>query len=187
MARDSQRSKVYAAERAAFPQRNENLTTAEAQAIIDKWSSSAYLRKRYPRAAYPLEVRDGRGRRNAAYLGHYSPSENGYLSHGRYAIAIPKWGRSKWVLAHEFAHHLVGMRDGAWHDWKFVEAYLYVVRVFLGKGTEETLKAEMKARRVKWRKPVKRQMTDEQRQAARERMLAMHATGALSKKNGPDA
>lgn len=175
MARDSQRSKVYRAQREAFGNGSEGLGVEEAQALLDKWASSAYLRKRYPKANRPVEVRDGRGYRRAVYAPSYCPSINGWRGASRDVIQLPKWARSRWILAHEFAHHLVGLRDGAWHDWAFCEAYLYVVRVFLGRHDEEKLKAAFKTHKVRFRPVRKRQMTDEQRQAARERMLAMHA------------
>jgi putative metallohydrolase (TIGR04338 family) len=168
MARDTQRKKVYDAEDAAFDKsKSEELSVLECQAFIDKCLSSKVLQRKYPRAARRgyFKVADGRGRRRACYAPGYEE------------LRIPRWARSRWILLHELAHGLT-YPSQPWHGWKFCECYLYLVRVFLGRGAEEILKTEFKARRVKFREPRKRQMTDEQRQAARERMLAWHAAKA---------
>jgi putative metallohydrolase (TIGR04338 family) len=166
MARDSQRGKVYAAENAAFDKsKSEDLSVAECQAFIDKCLNSKGLQSKYPKATRRYKVTDGRGRRTACY----APLIN--------QLRVPRWARSRWVLLHELAHALVfSFSDShAPHGWEFCECYLYLVRVFLGRWAEDALKAEFKARRVRYRPPRKRQMSDEQRQAARERMLAYHA------------
>ena len=163
--RDTQRQKVYDSENAAFDKRkSEGMTVAEAQAFIDKCCSSAVLRRRYPRAGIEFTVTDGRGRRRACFT-PWPYNE----------LRMPRWSRSRWVLLHELAHALTFSRKQAWHSWEFCECYLYLVRVFLGRGQEELLKREFKARRVKYRPPRKRQLTEDQRSAARERILALNA------------
>jgi putative metallohydrolase (TIGR04338 family) len=176
--RDTQRQRVYDAETAAFGRDSEEMTLAECQAFVDKCLSSAWLRKRFPRAAEPVEVRDGRSRRRAGY----GPGAM-YLVLGSprivtrpNIITMPRWTRSKWQLLHELAHHL--SRHEPAHGWQFAECYLYLVRVFLGRGREEMLKEQFKAHRVRFREPRERRMTQEQREAARQRMLAMHAARA---------
>lgn len=159
--RDSQRSKLYAAERRAFASDEPmpEMSVETMQALIDKWASSKVMQRRYPRARRRCVVRAGRG---ASYVPLY------------YAITMPRWGRSRrWVLVHEYAHHLAPT-DVAAHGWQFCEAYLYLVRVVIGKQAEERLKAEFKAGKVRYRKPVKRQMTEAQKQAARERMRKLN-------------
>lgn len=168
MARDTQRQKVYDAERAAFGgSKPEGYSIAEMQQLIDKWRSSKVLQRHYPRATRPLRVADGRGRRRACFapMGLFHDDE----------LRMPRWSRKKWVLLHEFAHALTYSSARAWHGWEFCECYLYLVRVYIGRGAEEKLAREFKAHHVKYRKPRKRQMTEAQREAARQRMLAMHA------------
>lgn len=175
--RDTQRSKVYRAEEALKSLvGSEGLTVPECQALIDKWASSAYLRRHYPQASVRCEVRDGRGHRRAVYYSEYAVQEAGFFTGWRPVIHLPKWARSKLVLAHEYAHHLAP--EGAKHDHEWAALYLYLVRVFIGKWAEDELKASFKTNRVKFRPPVKRTMTDAQRQAARERMVALNAQKA---------
>lgn len=164
--RDSQRSKIYAAEDAAFNRGfSEGLTVGECQAIVDKVLASRTVRERYPRADLPVLVADGRGRRSACYAA---------TRYGRPTLCIPRSLRSKWVVLHELAHHLTHKR-GVPHGWEFAECFLYLVRVFIGRHAEARLKQEMKARRVKYAPPRRSTMTDDQREAARQRMLAINA------------
>jgi hypothetical protein len=157
--RDTQRQRLYDAERDAFGRTADGYTVEQMQALIDKWRSSKTLCKRYPRAKLPVKVTDGRSRRRGAY------------SYGK--IAMPRAARSKRYLLHELAHHLV--IEGPAHGWQYAECYLYLVRVFMGRSAEEALKREFKAHRVRFRAPRRSTMTDAQREAARQRMLAMHA------------
>lgn len=163
--RDSQRKRVYDAERAAFPGMFDgHLSVSEMQALIDKWCSSRVLQRRYPKAERPPTVADGRGRRRGGHVGR--------------ELRMPRMTRTKPYLLHELAHHLTHRSDRASHGWEYAECMLYLVRVFLGLGASKTLEATYKAHRVKYRQPRKRQLTEEQRQAARERMLAWHAERA---------
>lgn len=163
--RDSQRSKVYAAEDAAFPRilGLARLDLNEMQRIVDKVCSSKLVQRKYPRAKHAPLVTDGRARRSAAY------------DHWRNQVKMPTWARTKSALLHELAHALTYQKGEAGHGWRFCECYLYLVRVYMSKGAEETLRAEFKARKVKFKPPRTRRMTDEQRLAASERMKAMHA------------
>lgn len=159
-----QRQKVYNAEVAAFGQaEDQGYSVADMQAMVNKWCASAVVRRRYPRAITPPTVTDGRSRRRGAYKA------------GWHEIAMPRHARTKWYLLHELAHALTYSRLEAGHGWRFAECYLYLVRVYLGKGAEEKLRAQFKAHRVKHRRPRKRVMTTAQREAARQRMLAWHA------------
>jgi len=159
-----QRQKVYNAEVAAFgPARDDGYSVAEMQAMVDKWLASAVVRRRYPMAAHKVTVTDGRSRRRGGYKA------------GWHEIAMPRATRTKWYLLHEVAHALTFNRLEPGHGWRFAECYLYLVRVYLGKGAEEKLRGQFKAHRVKHRRPRKRVMTAAQREAARQRMLDWHA------------
>ena len=78
-------------------------------------------------------------------------------------------------MLHELAHALTYSRELAPHGWEFCECYLYLVRIYLGRAAEAKLRQEFKARKVRHRQPRKRTMTEAQREAARQRMVAWHA------------
>lgn len=80
-------------------------------------------------------------------------------------------------MLHEMAHCLVDESvwpAPAWHSWEFVECYLWLVRIYMGRHVEQALLAEFKKRNVKHRPPRTRAMTDEQREAARQRMIEIN-------------
>lgn len=165
--RDSQRSKLYAAEDAAFDlgyngfQSRDTLSLQECQAIVDKVWASKIIRRKYSRATrYSLAplVCDGRGRRRACY------------SPGRHVIKLPRWSRQKYIVLHEIAHALAYASDRAFHGWEFCECYLHLVRVFVNRGAEDKLKQEFKTRRVRFKPKRTRTMTAEQRQVTGERL-----------------
>ena len=144
--RDQQRSKVYAAKRAAFPDRNPDMTLAQVESYVaEVWRSDLVAKILGPMRERQREpdVSDGRGRRSAASFG------------GR--IAIPRWGRTKSVILHELAHELTWERPA--HGPKFCENFLALVERFMGYEARDRLGAEMLKRRVKTRpakKAVKR-------------------------------
>jgi putative metallohydrolase (TIGR04338 family) len=166
--RDMQRQKLYDAEEIAFGQAKETMTLHEAQALVDRVLASKVIRRQYPRAIYRLGVEDGRSRRRGGYFARWDAS----------VIRLPRRTRCKWYVLHEIAHHLSYDRREPAHGWQFAACYLHLVRVYMGKSSEQALKDAFKLKRVRYRKPRSRTMTDEQRQAARERMLAWHAKRA---------
>jgi putative metallohydrolase (TIGR04338 family) len=142
------------------------LSVPEMQALINKWCSSKVLQRRYPRAARPPRVTDGRSRRRGGAYGR--------------ELRMPRSTRNKPYLLHELAHYLVPAAGRPAHGWEYAECYLYLVRVFLGKASEEALRREFKTGHVRYREPRRSTMTPEQRQLARERMLAWHAAKAVA-------
>lgn len=163
--RDTQRQKLYDAENAAFGESHPTMSLAEVQAFVDKVLASKVVQRHYPRAQYRLTVTDGRARRSAGYYACWDDSE----------IRMPRWARTKWSTLHEVAHHLAHDPREAAHGWRFAACYLELVRIYMGRPSEQALKDAFKAKRVRYREPRKRTMSAEQRQASRERMLAMHA------------
>lgn len=116
--RDSQRSKVYAWENdfLTAPKLTIELSLKDCQQTINRWSEAYGLG--------PIRATDGRGRRVACW----SPSDR--------TIKLPRWGRTPWVLAHEFAHARVSAefeRDAvAAHGPEFVFRFLEVLEQQLG-------------------------------------------------------
>ena len=144
--RDSQRSKVYAAERAAFPE-TEYPADLELEFIRAKlkqiWKND-FIRERFALWPNPPLVKDGRARRSA----YGGPDEQGY----------PRWSRKLWVVLHESAHsiHLQGQgmlgsedENDAFHSPRFCFIYLTLVERFMGFEARERLGAEFRKHRVK--------------------------------------
>jgi hypothetical protein len=145
-ARDSQRSKVYRAE-AVLSRFTRNLTVEQIEAMTRKIQDSAYVRKHYGAKIPRIRFRFINGHRV-----HATASSFG-------VITLPNWARSDRILIHEICH-----------------VYLDLVRKFMGAEAHAALKASFKAHGVKYTCPrPRRQMTEEQRQAARERLAAARA------------
>lgn len=170
MPRDSQRSKVYDAENAAFGKASKPDAGLESvdqcQAFVDRVLGTPGIVDRFSRAPV-VTVKPGHGARHARF--------DAIGSRGSGDLIAPKWSRRKVWLLHELAHALTHREDEPWHGWRFCECYLYLVRVFAGRGCEDSLKREFKAHRVKFKRPRSSTMTDEQREAARERMAALNS------------
>ena len=146
--RDSQRSKVYGAEREVkFPKALERLETVpEIEAWLSKIMRSAWWKKYKIQSAafinrepFPLKlyksirVKDGRGRRHACG-GHGS-------------ISLPMWSRYRLVILHEVAHVL--QRERPWHGRQFTQIFLDLVRRWIGKPAYTELRAAFRKHRVK--------------------------------------
>lgn len=123
-ARDSQRSRVYTADRGLIP----SLTPLSLRGCQDIVDDLAF--------AYPImysawdgrapQVKDGRGRRRACY----DPAEH--------TISLPVWSRKISVVCHEAAHAVVRnmiTKDRqlvAWHGPEFARVYLDMMRHVAG-------------------------------------------------------
>jgi hypothetical protein len=115
VARDFQRSAVYAWERQAalrfgfdmyMPEQGAGVVTMEQVAafVAKVWRSE---RGRYGKAKWPTpELKDGRARRNA--------------SGSARQLNLPRWSRSPWVMCHEIAHGLDMRSRRGWHGPRFV-------------------------------------------------------------------
>jgi putative metallohydrolase (TIGR04338 family) len=175
--RDNQKSRVYAAERASKLERHksEAMSIAECQAYVDKVLRSAYVMRKYPtRSGEPrrIHVEHGRGG------GYATAGWNGSI------ISLGVWARQPVVILHELAHHIAGLSHS--HDWKFAGVFLDLVRHFMGAEAGDTLKAEYKEARVRYRQPVKRPITPERRAALVEQLAAARAKKAAVTPPLPD-
>ena len=163
MPRDSQRQKIYDSE-GVLPSQSADVSVAEMQAFVNKVCGSALVQERWPSAKNPPRVTDGRGRSSSAC---YAPEDH--------TVRIPRHMRSRAVILHEVAHALTYDEKTPWHGWEFAECFLYLVRVYMGRGHEESLRSQYKIRKVKYKPPRKSRMTDEQKAAAAERLAAARA------------
>lgn len=174
--RDSQRSKVYAAEKAAFKDfDNERFETVKdiERFVRHVWSSKR-VQSEWPQAVDGKsnlpDVSDGRGRRKPCAVGSFE-------------IRIPRHGRVDWILVHELAH-IIHSRRTAWrreeasHGWQYCAIYLRLTLFILGREKHDALKASFKAHRVKYKEPVKRAMSPEKKMALVARLAAARAKRA---------
>ena len=134
MKRDTQRGRVYKAERCSL---SGDMTLHEcaefAQFVCKKAKRDLY--KLFPdlkitTAGRKVKVKDGRRRRRPCF----DPSEH--------SIKLPRWGRSKQVVCHEVAHayqyHLFG--HTAWHGREFAGIYLILVKHGIGEEESRALR-----------------------------------------------
>lgn len=200
-ARDTQKEKLYRAERCIHPDSADNTigsgSVAEVTGFLAKVLQSAVVRRNYPTAPTTFTVKDGRGRRRAGATKRY--------------ITLPAgWGRKKLVVLHELAHVINGLEaereridrmnraaveatasgtnywrpdfqkrrkeietcnPRASHGWQFAAILLNLVRWFLGKDFERELKAAFRKNHVRF--APKKQLTEAQRVAAAERLRAI--------------
>jgi hypothetical protein len=144
--RDSQRAKVYAAERAAFgAEWGEKIDDGSLEAVsryVRQVEGSATWRKILKKSELTpidggLRVKDGRGCRWA----------RGFRDH----VTLPIWARTRPVVLHEMAHAATG--ENAKHHWPFAAAYLMLVGTFMGAAARDRLKAEFRKQRVRFAPP----------------------------------
>jgi putative metallohydrolase (TIGR04338 family) len=137
---DYQRSKVYAAEDAAFHKRRDpSMTTLdEVRDYMDAIIASEYWTAQ--KGWLRVKVGDGRGRRNACY----KPS--------RRQVCFPLWARSEWIIIHEMAHCLTyrTTKDGTGHGTHFTGHYLSLVEELLGTREAIALAESFTKHGVRW-------------------------------------
>jgi putative metallohydrolase (TIGR04338 family) len=141
--RDSQRARVYRAER-TVPEGRRLPTLADVQRYADRVTASALWRRLAP-GRPRVEVRDGRGRRRA---GSYV---------GQPAIAVPRVHRRERHVLHELAHQLAdaaGGPDEPAHGWRFAAGLLRLLEAFGSPEAAGALRAAYAAERVRYRSPV---------------------------------
>ena len=143
-ARDSQRSRVYAAEttvrtlfdhaastsgqveifgsRFTLPGERKIVSLVSIRSYLDTIVAMNTVRAHYPRAGLPITVRHRRGSTAA----HYEPATA--------TIAVPLHNRSmlrELIVLHELAHHLQPPHS-AWHGPHFTAILCHLVEIALG-------------------------------------------------------
>lgn len=146
--RDSQRSKLYRAERKALEglpcDELRGLSVEECQGVIDDIVLSRWWERRYGPMFTPPRVKAGQGARWAT------------ARHHEHTIVLPLWARKQWVIVHELAHYAVRAplspyKDVASHGPEFAKEYLALVKRWIGADEAQKLKASFKEHRVKSR------------------------------------
>lgn len=123
--RDSQRSAVYAWERASFPRMEPMRTVEEVEEYLRPIWRSERGRYGLAKRAIPNVHHGHWGQRSAlAYVGGNT-------------ISLPRWARTPVVILHELAHLLVdGNRRGGAHGPRFVGVFIGLAARHLGLDAE---------------------------------------------------
>ncbi len=139
-ARDSQRSKVYKAQRVIDGKSFFN-SVPKTQAYVDKITRSVWWKKQHRGYIKTVKVKDGRRRKRAS-------------AYGANTIVMPSWSRYEMVILHELAHCIVHSYDApeieAGHGRLYASLFLKIVKRFMGKWEHDQLKASFKRHRVKY-------------------------------------
>lgn len=157
-ARDTQRQRVYDAER-AIQDVTGSMSIAECQALVDRVLASKYIVQRFDR------IRTGRIPARVTV----EAGRNGGLAYPQFGvIRLGRWARQPVVVLHELAHVIVGINSRtAAHGWQFTECMLVLVRRFVGPEAHDTLRESYRSHGVRFTKPrARRVLTDEQRAVA---------------------
>lgn len=148
--RDSQRARLYAAERLAFPLYHcGEEPFLNDLSSIDKWllekcvHSDWWSSRNAARLAVPSQTwttYDGRGSRAARG--------------GMHRLAFPRWSRNRYVILHEFSHHLTarmyGYTSAASHGPEFCENYLWLVTHVLGVDDGRKLESQYLDHKIRY-------------------------------------
>lgn len=168
--RDSQRSRLYKAEHGALRGNMPRLSQREADALVKRIRTSAYVLKHY---GDPGEIRvvisTRRTRKSVADV-----------YRGQIVLAAG-WGQGLDVIVHEIAHMYASPAGDPGHGWLFCHIYLDFVRKFIGQEAYTALRNSFKLYRVRHTPPrARKAMSPEQRAAASDRMAKARAARAAS-------
>lgn len=141
--RDSQRSKVYDAER-VLQQGDQGWTFRETQEYVNRITRTRWWKNR---GGPPFVlVKDGRGTTWAKAWDPYTTAKG---EDRPATINLPRWARDPIVVLHELAHLLTLATEAA-HGPTYCTNYLALTKRFLGEETHRILRDSFKNHNVKW-------------------------------------
>lgn len=144
--RDTQRSKVYAAERALKDAPDFETMDQVHRYVEGGVFESTWFKNRFPQVTF-LATHNGGGARKARGGPCYRRAGSGLLIQGVY-MNLPRWARSKLVILHELAHGLTPVTCAA-HGREWCQIYLELVGRFMGTETATRLRDSFKAHGVR--------------------------------------
>lgn len=165
--RDTQRSRVYKAERDALKPLQRKLSSlSEVKLLVRQVWASKRVAENWPKAITGYQFMP---KRADGSWGEYRSRPRVIDGRGaRWAwggstyIKIPSraaWAMVDWVVLHELAHtihcRLDNPRREASHGWQYCAIYLQLVLYFMGRPAHNALKAAFKANKVRFRAPRK--------------------------------
>lgn len=137
--RDSQRERVYQAEKPLMASQEKFRSVEDCQAFVDEVVDSDWWLARFSRIS-KITVTDGRSRRRGG----------AEYTWGGWEIAMPVFSRNRLYLLHEIAHCL-GLPTEAWHGPAYAARYLALVERWLGKKAARQLRADFAKEGVRYR------------------------------------
>lgn len=165
-ARDSQRKRLYVAERVLGKFAKPLQDVQDIERFLKKQLQRKAILRRYPDATRTVRVSDGRGRRNAC-------------AYGDWKIAIPLWARNTHIVIHEMAHIVTHRQYGskvAGHGWEYANVFLDLVRFIMGNEAHDALKQSFKDHKVKFTKPrTRKPLSTEEKMALAARLAEARA------------
>lgn len=173
--RDSQRQRVYDAEKEAFA----------GELLIEDWdftATVAYVRRVCASKTWAkLRRRSDPPERAPDVLpGREGDRPSGWAG----GVTLPPLARKRWLILHELAHSAAPIV--AQHDWMFCDTYLKLVSRFLGREAAAKLKAAFKKHRVRFRPKSKRTPTPERRaQLSKQGQMLAAARKIMAKNTAP--
>lgn len=133
--RDTQKRKLYRSEYSISHSKRFKAMD-EVNAYVADIIRSSFWKKM--RGADYIDIKDGRGRRNAAAF-------------NRNTITLPRWARSDIVILHELTHTLVNFDYNnrvPSHGNEFASTFLKLVKRYMGKESHDELKLAFKSNHV---------------------------------------
>ena len=145
--RDSQRQKLYAAERWTRVRSKMFKDLRGVRKYTKRVLKHKWFKQRWPHIVY-INVRKIRCDSNA---------HGWYAGGGVVAIQIPKamWAMKEVVVLHEIAHGITeyefGVNKTAWHGREFAKIFASLVQHYMGTEAGQELRTSYRKHRVKWR------------------------------------
>lgn len=145
--RDTQRAKLYEAERVAFGEDFTRVIGDGSMEAVEEFvrrveSSQTWINLLANSGRTPikggLRLRDGRRNRSA--------------SANAFELTLPRWSRTAPIVLHEMAH---AATPGGGHNWPFAAAYLILVGRFVSAEARDKLKAQFRKDKVRFAPPRK--------------------------------
>jgi putative metallohydrolase (TIGR04338 family) len=141
--RDSQKTRVYNAER-ALQCGDQGWTYRETQKYVNDITKTRWWQNR---GGPPFVlVKDGRGTTWAKAWDPYTTDKG---EDRPATISLPRWARDPVVVLHELSHILTPDTEAA-HGPAYCANYLTLVKRFIGEEAHRTLRDSFKEHKVKW-------------------------------------
>ena len=167
--RDSQKQRLYDAQRlAGFYETGEVMTIKEAQKFVNqvlshKKTKSLFEQYRFVFGTFPSKILVEAG------SGNHATIRNRNWETVR-LIRLNKWGRNKFIVLHEIAHHITWGRES--HGAEFADVLLQFTTRYLGKSDADKLANAFNEKRVRVMTKTKKARVPRKREIQSARLSA---------------